>query len=247
MTSDLPEPVRAFDDAQRRTLDLARDVVSRLQPGMSARDVTALAVRQAAAAGFTGWFHTPEIRIGAAIGGGGPLSGLRSGAQTLAPGALISLDLGPAIGDAYGDLGITVSMPAPGAPEPEILTAGRDCVRAACGYSSRWKTMGEIVIFSHAWARNRSMELLNTQGIGHRILPKEGLLRYGFPRSAHWAARLARNRLHRLNPVRMDGMFAINPVLRWDGLTVSFEEVIYIREDVKRVLGRGGLSEVGTL
>ncbi len=246
MTSDLPEPVRAFDDAQRRTLDLARDVVSRLQTGMSARDVAALTVRQAAAAGFTGWFHTPEVHIGADIGAGG-LSRLRNGAQTLAPGTLLSLDLGPAVGDAYGDLGITVALPAPGTPEPEILAAGRDCARAACGYSSRWKTMGEIVIFSHAWARNRSMELLNTQGIGHRILPKEGLLRYGFPRSAHWAARLARNRLHRLNPVRMDGMFAINPVLRWDGLTVSFEEVIYIREDVKRVLGRGGLSEVGTL
>lgn len=250
--SDLPEPVRAFDEAQRRTLDLARAVVEELQAGMTAKDVRALACARAEGLGFSGWFHAPEVRIGRAIGAQGHLSRLVPSREQIAPGTLVAMDLGPAVGEAYGDLGITVCFGGGaegtgGAPMPEILGAGRDCLRAACGYSSRWKTMGEIFIFSQAWARNRSMELVNAGSIGHRVLPAEGWLRSGFPRSALWATHLQRNRLHRLNPVRMDGMFAVNPILRWGGLTVSFEEVIYIREDVKRVLGRGGLSEVGTL
>ena len=240
--SDLPEPVRAFDDAQRRTLDLARAIVEELQAGMSAKDIRALARARAEGLGFKGWFHAPEVRIGAEIGAQNGLTGhlarlLPSRAQ-LAPGTLLSLDLG---------LTTCFTGPTPASPLPEILTAGRDCLRAACGYSSRWKTMGEIFIFSQAWARNRSMHLANADSIGHRILPAEGWLATGFPRSALWATHLQRNRLHRLNPVRMDGMFAINPALRWGDLTVTFEEVIYIHEDVKRVLGRSNLSEVGTL
>jgi hypothetical protein len=239
--STLPEPIRAFDEAQARTIVLMRQVVAQLQPGMDIGDIVALAEKGARDHGFSGWFHRPVVSIGAGIGRG-PLMSRLSGRSKTEVGTLVSIDIGPADGAAYGDLGQTVVVP--GAPEPGILAEGREVLKAACGYCSRWKTMGEVFVFSEAWARNRSLKLANKKSIGHRILPLKGF--YSRPSLALFGTHFGPNQLHRLNPRRMDGIFAVNPQIQQGNLTVSFEEMVYIHEETRQVLGRAALSEVGT-
>lgn len=238
----LPPPIAAFDDAQRRTIRLTRDVVQRLEAGMSERDVFELAETRLSAHGFTGWFHPPEVWIRRS---GPPMLPLVSARRKLEAGDLVTIDLGPADGASYGDFAWTLAY-GEGAP-PKVLEVARTCTRAACGYASRWKTIGEILVFARAWAINRRMDLAGGGAVGHRMLPPEGLLRTGFPRSAHLATLLLRNRIHRLNPERMDGMFAIRPVVSDGSRIAAFEEVVYVHEDVKRVLGRDRLEDAGTL
>lgn len=237
----LPDPIRAFDDAQRRAIAMLRDVAQRLEAGMTSRDVFELAETRLQPHGFDRWFHAPHVQIGASIGRAVPT--VRP--PKLEPGALIAIDLGPSTADAYGDIGATLLFG--GGDEPAVLAVARECVRACCGYASRWKTVGEIHVFAKAWAVNHRMELASERAVGHRVLPKEGVLAAGFPRSAHLATLLPRNRIHRLHPVRMSGMFAIRPAIRHEGQAAVFEEMIYVKDDVRVVLGRGGLEEIGTL
>ena len=107
--------------------------------------------------------------------------------------------------------------------------------------------MGEIVIFAQAWAVNHRMTLAQKENVGHRIIAKEGWTSVGFPKSAHAATLMRRNQLHRLNPTRMNGMFAIRPEVDDKGHRASFEEIVYVDGDAKGVLGRGSLADVGTL
>ena len=81
------------------------------------------------------------------------------------------------------------------------MEGARACTTAACGYASRGKAGGEIHVFARAWAVNRRMDLAGEGPVGHRVLPREGVLATGFPRSAHLATLLPRNRIHRLHPV----------------------------------------------
>ncbi|MFZ5475729.1 MAG: M24 family metallopeptidase [Myxococcota bacterium] len=243
MSQELPEPIRAFDDAQRRAIGMLRDVTQRLEAGMSERDVFELAETRLGEHGFDGWFHAPHVFVDDRIAG--TLLPRPSASVKLEPGKLVSIDLGPASGDAYGDVGTTIHFG--GGEEPAVLQVARECVRACCGYASRWKTVGEVFIFAQAWAVNHRMDLASKKAVGHRVLPKEGWLATGFPRSAHAATLLGRNRIHRLNPVRMSGMFAIRPVIEHDGLAAGFEEMIYIKDDVRKVLGRESLAEIGAL
>ncbi|HND33109.1 MAG TPA: M24 family metallopeptidase [Myxococcota bacterium] len=237
----LPPEIAAFDEAQRRTVGLMRAVAAALAPGMRAGDVVRLAKELAPKEGFSGWFHEPVVRIGAAIGQDPLRARLDRG--ELQPGTLVNIDLGPATQEAYGDLGTTLCLP--GAPEPEGLPMVRELAKGCTGYCSRWKTMGEIFIFAEAWCRNRGMLLLDKDSVGHRILPLEGWHRQ--PALARLALRWRPYRLHRLNFRRMDGIFSINPTAQVGEISASFEEVVYIHEEVRRVLGRNSLDEVGTL
>lgn len=241
---ELPPVIAAFDDAQRRAIAMMGDVCGRLEAGMYARDIVELAETRLGEHGFTTWYHPPEVEIGADIGRRSPFPRLGKG-LALAAGTLVSIDLGPATNEAYGDFGITRSFGT--ADEPFVLQQARECTRAACGFASRWKTCGELFIVSQAWACNQRLTLKNKNAVGHRILPREGFLATGFPRSAHAATLLPKNRLHRLHPVRLDGMFAVRPVVTDGAQAAAFEEVIYIHEDTKCVLGRASLAEVGTL
>ncbi len=241
----LPEAFQPFDDAQRRAIALTADVVRRLEAGMTARDIFEIAETRLGEHGFQGWFHAPEIRVRPH----GPARFLhRADARVkLAPGDLVSLDLGPADGSAYGDFGTTVTFASPDDKEPAVLGVARDCIRASCGFASRWKTLGEMVIFAQAWAVNHRMTLSQSETVGHRILGRQGWTSVGFPRSAHLATFLRRNQLHKLNPVRMAGMLAIRPEVDDHGHRASFEEIVYIEGDQKGVLGRSSVAEVGTL
>lgn len=239
---DLPEGVARFDDAQRRTIAYARDVFRRLEAGMSERDIYELVETRRESHGFTTWYHHPEVRVGGRRFGGLPWPSAR---RRLAPGGLVSLDLAPADPTAYGDFAYTAAFA--GTAEPPVVDVARTCVRAVCGYASRHKTIGELFIFAQAWAVNRRMTLANQNAIGHRVLERTGMVANGFPRSAHYATFLARNRVHRLNPNRLDGMFAIRPEVRHDGQVAAFEEILYVHEGTKHILGRDTLAEAGTL
>lgn len=238
----LPAGIARFDDAQRRTIAYTRDVLRRLEAGMSERDIYELVETRREAHGFTTWYHHPEVRVGGR--GFGPLA-WPSSRRRLAAGDLFTLDLAPADADAYGDFGTTTIFAASEAPP--VVEVARTCTRAVCGYASRHKTIGELFVFAQAWAINHRMKLANRRAMGHRVIEREGLWVTGFPRSAHYGTLLARNRVHRLNPVRLSGMFAIRPEVIHDGRVAAFEEILYIHEGVKRVLGRGTLAEVGTL
>lgn len=243
--ADLPSPIAAFDDAQRRTIELVREVLRLLEAGMNERDVYELAETRLQTHGFSGWYHAPEVSIGGRRLQRVTLPWMR---QKLQPGDLITLDLGPTDGESYGDFGYTLRFAPPeGAPDPKVLKVARDCVRSTCGYASRWKTVGELHIFARAWAVNHRMDLANKSALGHRILPREGALSTGFPTSAHLATLLWRNRVHKLNPVRMVGMFAIRPEVVDHGTVASFEEIVYVQDEVHRVLGRASLDDAGTL
>lgn len=224
---------------------MTSDVVRRLEAGMSARDIYELAETRLGEHDFSGWYHPPEVRV-RPFGNGSMLKRPDPHVK-LAPGDLVSMDLGPADGVAYADFGTTMVFASPDDKEPAVLGVARDCIRASCGFASRWKTQGEIVIFAQAWAVNHRMTLSQAETVGHRILGKEGWLGVGFPKSAHLATRLRRNQLHKLNPVRMAGMFAIRPEVDDHGHRASFEEIVYIDGDQKGVLGRGSASEIGTL
>jgi len=241
VTTELPDPIRAFDGAQRRAIAMLKDVRGRLEAGMSERDVVELAETRLDSHGFDRWYHPPEVRIGPDAGGGGLL--YRPSARTkLEPGMLIGIDLGPATDTAYGDIGFTLCF---GADEPKVVKVARENVRACCGYASRWKTVGEIFVFARAWAVNNRMELVSEGAAGHRVLPKEGLLATGFPRSAHAATLLPSNRIHKLHPIRMKGMFAIRPAVKHGDLSAAFEEVIWIQDEQRKVLGRDDEDEIG--
>ena len=244
--AELPPTIAAFDEAQRRAIALLGEVVAEARPGAALTDLEGFAAARAKELGFTGWYHAPELRVGSAIGGGvrGRLASLRP--APLAEGDLLSVDLGPATADAYGDVGLTIVVG--GGAAPSVVEVARTCTQAACGYASRWKTVGEIHVFARAWAVNRRMDLAGEGAVGHRVLPREGLLATGFPRSAHAATYLARNRIHRLHPVRMQGMFAVRPVVRAaDGACAAFEEIVWIDGDQRRLLGRDSLDQAGRL
>lgn len=240
----LPEPIARFDDAQRRTIRMVGDLMRRVEADMTERDLFELAETRLGDHGFDTWYHAPEIAFGDATATVRRLPLPPSTRRKLAPGDLISIDIAPGNGDAYGDSGVTFVFG--GGAEPEVVKQAREATRAACGYASRWKTCGEIFVFCQAWAVNHRMELQNRKAVGHRVLPKEGMLATGFPRSAHLATLMPRNQLHRLHPVRMQGMFAVRPTFVHQGKGASFEEMIYIFEDTRCVLGRDSLAEIGS-
>ena len=241
---ELPPVIAAFDASQRRAIAMVADVCTRLESGMYARDIVELAEGRLNAHGFSAWYHPPEVEIGGDIGRKSPLPRLGKG-RVLAEGMLVSIDIGPGTAESYGDFGVTRVFGA--GTEPFVLEQARECTRAACGFASRWKTCGELFIVSQAWATNQRLTLRNTNAVGHRVLPREGLLATGFPRSAHVATLLPRNRLHRLHPVRLDGIFAVRPVVTDGKQAAAFEEMIYVHEDIKCILGRESLADVGTL
>jgi hypothetical protein len=212
-----------------------------VQVGMTPADVARLAHEAASAHGFHGWFHAPEVQrtSGRAAGWRGRLS--RAHEAPLREGDLLAIDLGPATDDAYADIGCT--LVGGGSAEPRVLEVARACVRACIGYASRWKTVGEVQVVASAWAVNHRMELA-AEGVGHRVLPREGWLANGWPRSAHLATRLRRNQIHRLHPVRMAGMFAVRPVVvdPRTGQSASFEEVVWIDGERKHLLGRASID-----
>ena len=233
----------AFDATQRKSFELLARTVASLREGMTEADLDNEVRLLAKNMGFHSWFHPPEIQFGQRTTSNAVWK-IPSKTNTLRSGDLVVLDLGPAEGDTYGDVGVTICF---GAEEPPVLEVSRECVRATCGFASQWKTVGELFVFAKAWAVNHRLTLGSTRSIGHAILPKEGLLSLQFPHSAHAVTWLRRHQIRFLNPARLEGAWALRPLLSDGEHGAAFKEVVYVSGDSKRVLGRESIAEIGTL
>jgi hypothetical protein len=238
--AELPPEIQAFDHAQRLTIQLTRAVVDNLEEGMSEPEVGELAVEQARAFGFSGWFHKPEVRFG------GNISVLHrpSPLRKLSPGTLIELDIAPATDDAFGDLGVGLAFAED--RDPKVVHESREACRAVCGFASRFKTVGELFVFARSWANNHRMDLGNARSIGHACPLPQGPLGTAWPRAARASVFLRRFQIHFLNPRRLQGLWALAPRIVTGGVGLCFEEIVYIDGEHKRVLGREDINEVGT-
>ncbi len=233
--------IDAFDAAQRGALLLLARVVARLEAGQTEADVARIATELAPELGFDRWFHKPHVRFDPPAR---PACWSRS-RRKLAPGTLVEIDVGPANPEAFGDAGTTVFF-GPGTPPP-LLAHARELCRAACGYANRWKCTGEVFVFADAWVRNRGASLGGARSIGHRCFPPSGWAASGWPTLARAAIVMRRNQIQWFNPRRMNGIFAVQPRLAEGERSCTFEEMIVIDGETRRVLGRGAESEIGTL
>ncbi len=236
-----PEVLEAFERAQSMTIGVARAVAAQLREGMSEADIVGLLTDRAKIAGFTGWFHEPEVRFDAPIEH--PLRASRK--AELHEGTVVELDLAPCNAEAFGDFGVAFVFG--GGPEPEVLSRARELVTGCCGFSNRWKCTGEVFVFAHAWANNHGYSLGDATAVGHRCLPPEGRVAFAWPRLARAATLMRRNQVEWYNHRRMSGLFALQPRLVVGQNGCSFEEMIIVDGDKKRILGRSKLEEVGTL
>ena len=82
--------------------------------------------------------------------------------------------------------------------------------------------------------------------MGHVILAREGLLDSVWPQGARVACLMRRNQIQWYNPRRLVGCYAVRPRLVSGDVGLAFEEMIYVDGDVKRILGRDSLAQVGT-
>lgn len=222
-----------FDDHQRRAIALLDEVIGALEPGMRVRDVGALATEKLGAHGFDRWFRPPDVQID-------PRE-KRRGNGEIAPGQLVAIDLSPGTAHAFGDIGVTFAFRA---PEPELVTKGREVVRATAGYASPHKVVGELFVYAKAWANNRQCRLLGATA-GHACLANEGALTWAWPTSGRVAMRLRRNQMRMLNPNRTRGVWALRIPIT-DGAHVAiFEEMIAVSDSERRVLGRDGVESIG--
>jgi hypothetical protein len=230
----------AFERAQAATIALTRSVVNGLQPGMSERDVCLMARRMADEQPlFTGWFHTPEVYFDR-VASRWP----SRDRGTLRPGTLVQIDLAPATDDAFGKFGYSFTFQG---EEHAAVTEARRICQATCGFSSRFKCVGELFVFAHSWANNHRIELHARHAIGHTCLPREGLTNTQWPLMARMATRLRRNQVQWYNPRRILGIYTVNPPVHHNGRVAAFEEMIYIDGETKRVLGRTDIDQIGSL
>ncbi len=248
MTDPAQAPVRfpadqvdAFDDAQRRTIALFREVRDAVRPGMTERDVTDLMEARKAAHGFDRWFHRPHVRLNAPR----RMAHLPDHGRKLAAGMVIEIDAGPADDAAYGDFG--TAFVVGGGAEPAIVSESRELLRACCGFASRWKCTGEVFVYADAWARNRCQTLGDSNSVGHIVFPRLGRTAPFWPHLARAAILARRHQIQWFNYRRMHGLYAIQPRLVDGEHGCCFEEMILIDGDVKRVLGRDSPDEAGTL
>lgn len=235
--------LNAFDATQRKSFLLLSRAVATLREGMSEAELDQAVRGLAREMGFDSWFHPPEIQFGRRTLSNAVWK-VPSKTNTLQAGDSAIITLGPAEGDSYGDVGVTVCF---GADEPAVLEVSRECVRATSGFASQWKTVGELFVFAKAWAVNHRLTLGSTRSIGHAILPKSGMMSLQFPRSAHATTWLRRHQIRFLNPARLEGAWAVRPMLTDGTHGAAFGEVIYVSGETKKVLGRDSIAEIGTL
>lgn len=234
------ETLEAFEQAQRGAIRVLSQVVGQLREGQSEKDLVELARTVAGDQGFTEWYHEPEVRIGATL----DRMHRPSADRVLTPGALVEIDLGPGNDVAYGDVGVSLAFGV--TEQPQLVRDARELARATCGFASRWKTVGELFVFAQAWAVNRRMSLGESKAVGHVCLAREGFADLAWPEAARAATFLRRNQIQWYNPRRMAGLYAVRPRLVSGDKALAFEEMIYIDGDVKRVLGRDSLDQIGT-
>lgn len=233
----------AFVDAQERSLGLLRDLVPRLQAGMSERDVHQLALDRSRDLGFTTWFRAPVVRFDAP-----PVVRWTDRPRqrpVLAPGMIVELEVAPATDQAFGDAGVALAFGSDKAPA--IVDEARELCRAVVGFASRWKCVGELYVFAQAWANNRRASLGGQASVGFQAMTPDRSWAGRWPGGAWAHSLLRRNQIQYFNPRRMQGIYVVRPRLVMDGQGASFAEMVLITPDEKRILGRTGLDQVGRL
>lgn len=233
----------AFVDAQGRALALLRDLVPRLEAGMSERDVHHLALERGRAQGCEKWFRAPVVRFDAP-----PIvrwTDRPRTAPTLAPGMIVELEVAPATGEAFGDVGIALAFGQE--EQPTIVQDARDLCRAVVGFSSRWKCVGELFVFAQAWANNRRGSLGGQQSVGFGAMTPDRSWAGRWPGGAWAASLLRRNQIQFFNPRRMNGIYVIRPRMVADGQGASFAEMVLVTPESRQIIGRERPDQVGTL
>lgn len=233
----------AFVDAQRRTLDLLRDLVPRLEAGMSERDVHELAHSRGSDLGFQSWFRAPVVRFGAPPDVRWTDRPRRK--PLLEIGTTVELEVAPATGDAFGDAGIALCFGVD--KQPEIVDDARELCRAIVGFASRWKCVGELFVFAEAWANNHSGSLGGQRSVGFVAMTPDRSWAGRWPGGAWAASLLRRNQVQFFNPRRMSGIYVLRPRMVANGQGASFAEMILVTPDSKQIIGRDSLDEVGRL
>jgi hypothetical protein len=236
-----PALVEAFDDAQRTSLRMLRDTIRGLKEGMSEWDVTEVAKSWASQYNFVGWFHEPEVLFD------GRPRGRRYKASfepALKPGTVVQIDFAPATETAFGDVGVCFAWGVDA--QPPLVTEALALSKACIGYASRWKCTGEVFVFAQGWANNHRRSL-EGKAIGHYCFGPVGWKGWMWPTASRASLLMRRNQVQWYNPRRMNGIFAIQPrLVQPDGRVASFEEMVYIDGDTKRLLGRDSWDEIGT-
>ncbi|MEC7947291.1 MAG: M24 family metallopeptidase [Myxococcota bacterium] len=248
MTEEATSPARfpadiaaLFDDAQRRTIALFREVKAAVGPGMTERDIVDLMEARANGHGFDRWFDRPHVRFHAPR----RMPHLPDGEDKSRVGTIVEIDAGPADADAYGDFG-TAFVIGDG-PEPDVVRQSRELLRACCGFASRWKCTGEVFVYADAWARNRALTLGDSNSVGHVCFPRLGRTAPLWPTLARAAIVARRHQVQWFNHRRMHGLYALQPRLVAGENGCGFEEMILIDGDSKRALGRDSFDEIGSL
>ncbi len=234
------ETLEAFEQAQRGAIRVLGQAIAQLREGQSEAEIVESVKSLAMDSGFNAWYHEPEVRIG----GRGDRLYRASSSLRLTPGALLEIDLGPANDQAYGDVGVALAFGAK--EQPELVRDARELCRSTCGFASRWKTVGELFVFAQGWSINHRMTLGDAKAVGHVCLNREGLGDLAWPTSARAATYMRRNQIQWYNPRRLSGLYAVRPRLVSKDQGLAFEEMIYVDGDVKRILGRTSLDEIGT-
>lgn len=234
------ETLEAFDQAQRKTIAILGASIRELREGQSEVDVGDMVKRIAGDHGFSQWYHEPEVRFGATL----DKLHRASAKRTLSPGTLLEIDLAPATDNAYGDAGAALAFGVD--REPTLVSEARELCRSVVGFASRWKTVGELYVYAKGWATNHRMSLGDGKAVGHVVLAREGLLDSVWPQGARVACLMRRNQIQWYNPRRLVGAYAVRPRLVHEGQGLAFEEMVYVDGEVKRILGRDSLAEVGT-
>jgi hypothetical protein len=232
--------VAAFEDVQRRTIDLVAAVSDQVREGMSAADIGRSARERLTEFGLDGWFRPCRVLVQTQV----PGLVFRAARTTVAPGATVVLSMAPRRGTYWGDLAVTFVH---GQGPSDLVTAARECTLATMGYAGPTRCAGELFVYARAFAVNHRLRLCPSRDVGYQVQPAEGLLKRGFPQLLEATLRLRRNRLHFLNPRRLDGLYVVGPTLVGNASAACFLEMLLVHEHGIRPLGRSSLHEVGIL
>ena len=220
-----------FDHAQRKAIQILRDVEHELHANMSKNDILECVYAQASTKEVSGWLRPPLVRIST-----------KTGIQVLQKGSIIQIHIQPIFGTVFGSVGRTISFES---PEEKIVSDAKELCFATCTFANRRKCIGELFVFAHSWCINHRMELEHKKNIGHRCFSKEtsGVL---WPYSARALSMLRRHQIQWYNPRRMEGIFAIHPFLEKHDLFAGFAEMISVEGEERKLLGRDSFDELGT-
>jgi hypothetical protein len=222
--------VETFDDHQRRSIEMLDDSMRALAAGMTTGELVALFTTMLKKHGFDRWFRRPRVSLAS---------------KKLSPGDLVTIELAPATATGFGSVGASTVFGESDATG--LVCTAREVCLATAGYASSLKCEGELFYYARSYARSRQMDLGPCRSIGYRCIPPWGGLSPGYPRSARVASWLSRHQIHKLNPRRMRGFYALRPPVSDGKRVAAFQEMIFVDEDGRRVMGRESLEDIGSV